>query len=166
MEKNYNAKLSGITLSETDWDRFWDKVKKTEPDACWEWQASTDRCGYGQFRIGGKYGKIVNSHRVAKVITCPEFKQEDHCLHTCDNRKCCNPNHIILGTHADNMKDAAQKNRNKAPRPGNGYVKIQKEQYSEIVELFSKGFKKSQIARLYNVTPATIRNILNGVNHG
>ena len=74
---------------------------------CWEWQGRIDRYGYGQVRVRGKTGK---AHREAyrafhgdpgKLLV----------LHTCDNRKCCNPKHLFLGTHKDNMADMVKKGR-------------------------------------------------------
>lgn len=158
--------IYGYKLTDADKNRFWSKVSIRGENECWEWSGSLHKLGYGHFRIGGKYGKIVPSHRVAKMFSCDDFDQSKHCLHRCDNRACCNPSHIWLGTHAENMKDAVSKGRNKTARAGNGYTKIPKEKYLDIFNMHKSGLNKSKIARHFGVTPTNIRFILKGITNG
>jgi len=158
--------IMGFALSQSDSQRFWSKVDKKDPTECWEWTAALHRLGYGQFRVGGKYGKIVASHRVAMALTDDNFDEAKHCLHRCDNRRCCNPMHIWLGDHDENMKDASTKDRMRSPRIGNGHTKIPPEKYAEIADLMRSGLNKSEISRRFGVTPTNIRYILKKVAHG
>jgi hypothetical protein len=98
---------SRSTLSE----RFWSKVALGGSDECWEWQAARRTAGYGAFKIGGRQGKIHNAHRIAWVLTHGEIEDELFVLHRCDNRPCCNPAHLFLGTQLDNMRDMFAKGR-------------------------------------------------------
>lgn len=87
-------------------DRFWSKVKKSE--GCWEWQATLSNKGYGQFRVDGK---LALSHRFAYELAKGPILKGLHILHSCDNPACVNPDHLSVGTRADNMQDMTSKGR-------------------------------------------------------
>ncbi len=149
---------SGYELSQSDATRFWSKVdKSTGEDGCWNWSASKHRLGYGNFSIRGRRGIIAEAHRVAYALHYGAHP--DGCvMHTCDNRGCCNPKHLKLGSHQENMRDCADKKRNRSPRPGNGYTKIDENTSHRIYMLALGGKNFSELGRMFDVKPNTIRN--------
>lgn len=95
-------------------ERFFSKIVKT--DSCWNWKASLrGKSGYGAFKLNGK---TVDAHRISYQLHIGEIPENMCVCHKCDNRKCVNPEHLFLGTHSDNMKDAFNKKRLIVPLTG------------------------------------------------
>jgi len=87
-------------------DLFENKVDKDVEGDCWEWIGCRTPQGYGQFMQ--QY-----SHRIAYELYNETNIGPYHVLHTCDNPSCVNPEHLFLGTHADNMLDMKTKGRSR-----------------------------------------------------
>lgn len=143
-----------------------EKVVKT--DTCWNWTGAISE-GYGNFMFNGKATK---AHRVSYQLFNGYIEAIDGVdyrgaciLHTCDNRKCVNPNHLFIGTHQDNMTDKKNKNR-VVSNPLLGELhqnsKLKKDEISEIRYLRYIGASYSQIANCFGVTKATIQKIIVG----
>lgn len=98
----------GDMAKPSDEERFWSRVDRRGPDECWPWTGSRNPAGYGAFSRGGKRS---NTHRVAWEMTHGPIPGRLHVLHACDNPPCCNPAHLSLGTHEDNMADMVAKGR-------------------------------------------------------
>ena len=105
-------------LNEKQINNFYKRIKKTENDnECWEWQSRIDRDGYGEFRYdqqGKRYYRLA--HRIALQLANTDI--DSHLvLHSCDNRKCCNPKHLRCGTHQENMNDMKERGRSLKGKP-------------------------------------------------
>lgn len=76
-------------------------ITKTEI-GCWEWQGALVKDSYGQIRVGSK---AMGSHRLAYLLWKGEIPRGHMVRHTCHNSRCCNPDHLLTGTHEDNVAD-------------------------------------------------------------
>jgi len=99
-------------LAVVDAEKFWASVDRRSPDGCWEWAHARSPLGYGKAHIGrGHVTPVVLAHRVAWALANGEIPDGLLVLHRCDNPPCCNPAHLFLGTHEDNMRDMRSKGR-------------------------------------------------------
>lgn len=139
--------------------RFWEKVNKGSEDTCWEWQASTRRDGYGQFRFRGT---MWAAHRVAYLLEVEE--PDNHVLHTCDNKRCVNPAHLYEGSHSDNMQDFHDRQRGEVNHQGerNPNAKLTDADVREIRRRSQSGETYSSIADDYDVTSHHIGKLVRG----
>lgn len=138
--------------------RFSSKYNKSR--GCWPWQAGTFAKGYGMFNIRrDEYGKqhTEYAHRIAYVLAKGDIPPGLVVRHTCDNPPCCNPDHLLLGTQADNINDAAVQGHYSVPRPS--IQKITDAQVRDIRESSEAGVA---LAERYGVTPSCISQLRHG----
>lgn len=84
---------------------FWKKVSISGLDDCWEWTGKLDDKGYGASRTLYDHGMSQRASRSAYIFSHGEIENGLVVRHSCNNRKCCNPNHLVAGTQKDNMSD-------------------------------------------------------------
>jgi hypothetical protein len=95
-----------------DEQRLWAKVERLGPDDCWEYREGRNGNGYGL--VTTDTGTRL-AHRVAWEVTNGPIAEGMSVCHRCDNPPCCNPNHLFLGTHQENMADSKRKGRVRLP---------------------------------------------------
>lgn len=91
--------------------RFWRKVRRDR--GCWPWLGYRNGAGYGQIEKMVNYRRhVMLAHRVAWALHNGQQVPDGlMVLHSCDNPSCCNPAHLRVGTHADNMRDMDDRKR-------------------------------------------------------
>lgn len=87
-------------------DRFWAKVDRG--GECWRWTADCDSSGYGSLKTGHTK---VSAHRLSWQLHHGQIPPGQSVLHRCDNPRCVRPDHLFLGTQADNIADMVAKGR-------------------------------------------------------
>ena len=143
-------------------DAFHEKYKVDPKTGCWNWTASLMQTGYGQFNP--RNGKIVTAHRFSYQTHKGEIPKGMFVCHTCDNRACVNPDHLWIGTNAENLKDMREKGRAVySPQRGedNHSSKISAKD-AEFIFLSCE--KQSVLAEKFNLTQAAISAIQTGKN--
>jgi hypothetical protein len=92
--------------------------KKNSTTGCWIWQRGLSSHGYGLLVTVGR--PRAYAHRVSYEVFVGPISEGLEVCHRCDNPPCCNPEHLFLGTHLENMRDSANKGRAKQHRPQPG----------------------------------------------
>lgn len=156
---NLYVNKDGLKMQEKDIERFWKKVDKKSKNECWEWSGRISPNGYGQFWFEGSTG---TAHRfIYQAINGRLDKGKGHVCHSCDNRKCVNPNHLFYGTAKDNQQDMTNKGRGRMGVK-NGAAKLNEMLASEIRKLGEEVLTQQEIANRYGISQQTVSNIFLG----
>lgn len=166
--KKYNVKENATSGRPANTpDVLWSKVDVKSEDECWEWKSFRNHQGYGRTWINNKG---YYAHRVIFDLVNPNTidlnapastKEYGFVLHTCDNPPCCNPKHLWLGTHTDNMQDKARKGRlpnfsgDKGPR-----CKLTMEQAMEARKLRKSGVSVKKLAEQFGISLPSMKTLI------
>jgi len=138
--------------------RFWRRVQKT--GYCWLWTAGTHHGGYGVFSVNRR---SRDAHRVAYELTYGPIPAEMCVCHHCDNPRCVRPDHLFLGTKADNNIDKETKRRHDFGER-HARARLTESQVLEIRRRFAAGIRQRQLSNEYGVAYTTIAAIVHGKN--
>lgn len=150
------SRLSRETLR----SKILDNVVPDE-NGCWIWQKSFGSHGYGNIATGGSRNETV--HRVSHEVFIGEIPKGQLVLHSCDNRKCCNPEHLRSGTHKDNVSDAQSRSRHVNPPRMIGSKHVNsKLTEADVVEIFTSPLSQRKLAAMYGISQKLVFNIKRG----
>jgi hypothetical protein len=141
---------------------FWKKVARTTAQECWEWQGALTHRGYGVKNNLCEDGKkhLIHAHRMAWVIFRGPIPEGIMVCHTCDNRKCCNPEHLFLGTAQENMDDKIAKGRH--VNPPLVALRFTAEEAETIKALSAAGKSFRTIAKMYDTSHRIVARVVYG----
>jgi hypothetical protein len=149
-------------IEQSDALRFWKSVEASGD--CWLWTASTNG-KYGQIYFNGD---LIHTHCFSYMLHNGPIPDGLIVRHTCDNPLCVNPNHLLVGTYADNTADMMRRGRARyVSHPGetNGRAKLTGQQVEEIrIGYTGKFGEAAKLARRYGVAKTTISKILRGLS--
>jgi len=138
-------------------ERFKSKIKVNKRTKCWEWTNALNNGGYGQFAVNHK---PILAHRFSYEYFIGKIPKGKQILHSCDNPKCVNPDHLSTGTSQDDADDKVNKNR-QAKGEDIGVSKLGVEQVNLIRRLYkAKKNTYKNLADCFNVSISTINDIL------
>lgn len=83
--------------------RFWSKVDRKSAGECWPWIGRRDKDGYGRLMVNKR---SIGAHRVSYRLAFGEIPDGLQVRHDCDNPRCVNPDHLLIGTNQDNVYDS------------------------------------------------------------
>ncbi len=140
--------------------RFWLKVERgNQPHSCWLWRGRKLPSGYGRLHVKGR---DAYAHRIAYEIVNGSIPKGLVICHKCDEHLCVNPDHLFLGTHADNVADKVAKRRH-CFGTKHWLAKLTDKDVTEIREAYLKGGVSQQaLAERYNVSRSRISPIVRG----
>jgi len=131
---------------------------RTIPDGeCWLWTGrvqSPSRVSPGGYGTLSRFGRVIYAHRYAYALINGPIPADLEILHSCDRPLCINPAHLSVGTHADNMADAARK--------GHLGRSLTSAQVQNIRAVYAGGgVSQRRLAERYGLAQATLWAILN-----
>jgi len=145
-------------------DRFLSKTQENS-SGCLLWMGASTRFGYGHFRrkINGQW-KMYKAHRFSYEQLYGPVPDGLCVLHSCDNPKCVNPNHLSVGTKKDNAQQRKQRGRQRWGRnPQHNWLTFALAQIIRQYQRDNPTMKQKNIAEVFGISTAQCSRILN--NH-
>jgi len=149
---------------ELDWNALAEMVRERllahsmpEPNSgCWLWTGYADKDGYGYTRIATHN---FRAHRASYIVFRGDIPEGMRACHKCDNAGCINPDHIFLGTDADNIADKIRKGRHRGGGNAAGNAKLNA---SEVLRIRTESGTHRDIGDKYGVKESTVSLIKRG----
>lgn len=134
-------------------------------DGCWEWKGGIASPGYGAFTVGNRY---TLAHRYQWARHNGPIPKGLFVLHRCDNRSCVRPDHLFVGTQAENLRDMRAKGRERyrgLQGEAHGRAKLTTAEVVEIRRLHrEEGWSGLRLAAYYGMGRTSIYHILRNIN--
>jgi hypothetical protein len=147
-------------------ERFWKKVFILTYDrGCWLWIAGKrGHYGYGGINCTDDPHNAISAHKASWILHYGPIPEGMCVLHWCDNPPCVRPDHLWLGTHAENMADMVKKGRGRGLQgESHNMAKLTQSQADQIRELYDRSIKNgAKLAREFGVSRHAIWCIVHG----
>lgn len=154
----------GVRRSAGAGERFWSKVRKSL-DGCWEWTAYRDKRGYGRMGTTDPRGRqvLIYAHRVSYEMHLERPPADRDVLHKCDNPSCVRPDHLFLGTQAQNNADMIAKGRHRSVAgEANHNAKATCDVVREMRARHRAGESAASLGRQFGISNGNACNIVKG----
>lgn len=158
------------TLSGTIWEHLRAKINKSSE--CWIWTGAIEKTGYGKISLSGT---SILAHRLSYLLTHGSIPDNRMVCHHCDVRACVNPNHLFLGSSAENAQDRKVKNqrieKERSPHksrilrliPPTTHRTLSVDQVRHIRNAYlTSSITQTELAEYYKISQSTISKILAG----
>ena len=152
-----------MTYSKTQRTRFWGNVRLGESNECWLWKRSAKSKGYGQVSLTvNDESRILKAHKVAwEMKHNKTIGPGIRVTHSCEERLCCNPNHLVFTARQSTIPHRVEPVTMKARGQGHGMAKLNDEQVC-LIKYRLDALTTQEIAGLFDVGYRTIWNIRQG----
>ncbi len=149
-------------------ERFWRSVEVRKKEECWSWLAGcqgysrkNNGTGYGRFEVRGH---LTYAHRFSYELHKGPIPVGLQVRHKCDNCKCVNPSHLLLGTNHDNVRDMVSRGRARGNTKVFGEVHpksvLSLAEVRKIRSRCARGSTYASVARVFGVNESTIARIV------
>lgn len=147
-------------VSESLSNRFWRRTQRNGDAECWPWLGG-NRNGYGAIRHNDK---IVSAHVVSFLIHGGVLVEGTIITHTCDNRICVNPSHLVAGSPTSNVVEMHQRRLVPAPRGTECYNAVLNDELVREIRRFATehGCGEVVTARHFGLSRWAVKGVLSG----
>ncbi len=153
--------MTAAAFKNTLISRFEESVMPVTESGCWLWLRGLDTTGYGVLKVVGRDEK---AHRASWEMHNGPIPQGSKVLHRCDVRCCVNPEHLFLGSQADNIRDMMAKGRgpdSKGERNANSKITA-----AQAYAIRNSTLTLRELAAIYPIKKSMLSNIKLGKNWG
>ncbi len=144
-------------------ERFWKRTQRKSAEECWPW-IGANRNGYGALK---HQRKVISAHVVSFVIHGGTLEDGKIITHTCDNRICCNPSHLVLGTPTTNVVEMHQRRAIPVAHGSECYNSLLDDNLVRQIRAYSSsgnGHGVADTARHFGVSFHAVKGVLSGKN--
>jgi hypothetical protein len=131
---------------------------------CWLWTGAGYQNGYGEIYVHESVRRVVSVHRAMASLACGlDLTKREVVRHTCDERRCFNPEHLRVGSQKENLEDMVRKGRsNRGERSGRS--KLDEATVRLIIRLVLMGQTRAAVSRAFNISWSHVHRLVTGKN--
>lgn len=140
-------------------ERFESQFVRVPIGGCWIWTGSNkNQFGHGAFKWGARNTRVEFAHRASWILYKGDIPKDMCVCHSCDNPSCVNPEHLFLGTRADNAADKVAKGR----QPRGSKVPGSKITESIALQIKTLGESTKSMAQTFGISRQSVADIVYG----